>query len=127
MRATLALEDVPGVSGTYSVEVPPIELEGLSSEGEGRTLADWAGTIVSLVVDRAARSGEGVFPAAFLEGLQGQLAGLKDRALVEARQVLEDVQERGVEAVLEDAGEKLEKAKEGAGGALKGLLGKDRE
>lgn len=129
VRATLALSDVPGVSGTYSVEVPPIELEGLSTggEGESRTLADWAGTIVSLVVDRAAASGKGVFPDSFLEGLEGQLAGLKDRALVEARKVLDDVRERGVDAVLEDAGDTLEKAKQDAGGALKGLLGKGKE
>lgn len=127
VRATLAVSGVPGAEGTWSVEVPPIELSDLSTGGEetSRSLSEWAGTIVSLVVDRAAASGQGVFPAGFLEGLESQLAQLKEKAFVEARKVLADVGERGAAAVIQDAGQAIEEKKKELGGAVKGLFGKD--
>lgn len=102
------------VSTGGTVDVPRIELNDLSSKK--LTLKELSALILRTLIERAATSGQDLFPKDILDRLHVSAEGFADLKGLGEIQSLEDAKELK---------EKVEKAGRDAKGALRGLLGKD--
>jgi hypothetical protein len=112
VKLALTLRDVPVVSGSQTLTLPPIVIENYDSSGSTLDLvAKLTRTIVSAVLAQAMKSGAGIFPADVIGELRSGLDGLKDTLEKEAGKLLENLDLKGLEKPLEDLQDIFKKPK----------------
>lgn len=137
VKVTVDMLDTGIPLGSLVVPIDQVHLTEIGTASKGLPMADIAGIVVRAVLKTASDNGQGIIPADILGDLNGQLGALGDLSQLgvkldakvgaELNKAAEKAQEQLKNAV-DDAAKKLgDKIPKGAGDALKGILGGDKD
>lgn len=91
VKVSLHVNGVAGLSGSQSIELPPIELTEFQSDGSTMQLvAKLTKAVVTSIADQTTKSGGGLIPKDLMKDLENGLGGLKDKLKGELDDVLKD-------------------------------------
>lgn len=111
-KALLDVQGLPVISGSKSVELPPIVIENLKSDGTAVEMtAVVVRAVIGAVVEQAAKSGGGIFPDDVLGGLKKDVSAWRGKLDAELKGLGVESGVKAVEDVLKGAGDLFKKKK----------------
>lgn len=109
-KAFLDVQGLPVISGSKSVELPPIVIENLKSDGSAIEItAVVVRAVIGAVVEQAAKSGGGIFPDDVLGGLKKDVSAWRGKLDAELKGLGLEGGVKAVDDLLKGAGDLFKK------------------